>query len=459
MSIADSSLYSGPPRDMPQKIHNAYFFQLFNSGAFAILMGTPMVLYLMSFNGGSLSTTILGMLACMAPLSVLLQIPAARFVESLGYRNFLIKGWLVRCFFLLGVAISAFLPETIDVSTRTILVLFFLLGFNLSRGISLCTYMPWMTQLIPRERRGEFVSKDQMCGQLSSLVGMLFCLGYLKLRPSGYGDLFFVAALSTVLAVLFLRKIPDASVELEIKLSEPVPWKQMFAFRPFQTLVFLNVCFLTSWAGGVCLPLGFRTLFGVTDNLFLWISIFTAAGSFLSMLFVGKWVEKSGSKPILFAGCLLQVLHFAVWGLTFAQIIPFGWPVLAFQIITWGISAPMITVANVRLLMAIIPPKGRSHFFAIFSFCCGLTSGVMPLTWGLFSDLLKELHWFISGFEMNRYSLVYFFMSSLMIVAVVILGRVPEPRAMSNEAFLRGLFVETPARAFSKLFPKRTIGL
>ena len=72
-----------PP--MPKGIHNAYFFDTFNAMSWTVVLGSPMLLFLQHLRA---TATIMAVSACLAPLLTILQIPAARFVERVGYRRF-----------------------------------------------------------------------------------------------------------------------------------------------------------------------------------------------------------------------------------------------------------------------------------------------------------------------------------------------------------------------------------
>src|ERR1700693_232343 len=78
---------------MPAGIGNAYAFQVFNTVSFSIVLGTPMILY---FKHLEASATVLGIVAALPNLLNILQIPAAQFVEQVGYRAFVLRGWSVR---------------------------------------------------------------------------------------------------------------------------------------------------------------------------------------------------------------------------------------------------------------------------------------------------------------------------------------------------------------------------
>ena len=90
---------------------NAFLFQVFNTSSFYLVMGLPMMLY---FKKLGASATVLGVLACLATLLNVFQIPAARFVEKVGYRNFVLRGWTSRSVLIAGIVLVAVLPGPID---------------------------------------------------------------------------------------------------------------------------------------------------------------------------------------------------------------------------------------------------------------------------------------------------------------------------------------------------------
>ncbi|MDD5262488.1 MAG: hypothetical protein PHD76_11650, partial [Methylacidiphilales bacterium] len=82
---------------MPEGIHYAYWFQVFNSLSFSIVLGVPMLLFMKRLGA---SATILGIVNALGPLLNILQIPAARYVEQVGYRSFVLRGWSLRSVFI-----------------------------------------------------------------------------------------------------------------------------------------------------------------------------------------------------------------------------------------------------------------------------------------------------------------------------------------------------------------------
>ena len=151
---------------MPKDIHNVYIYEVFNTISWNVVLGAPMLLY---FQHLKASATILAIAACLAPVLNILQIPAAQFVERVGYRRFVLTGWTTRSFVVVGMALVAFLPDTVDRATRLVLMLGLSFIYNTMRGASVCGFLPWFTHIVHESRRGEFLAKDQLAGASASI--------------------------------------------------------------------------------------------------------------------------------------------------------------------------------------------------------------------------------------------------------------------------------------------------
>ena len=225
---------------MPAGVGNAYLFQVFNTVSFTIVLTTPMILY---FKRLGASATVLGIVLALPQLMNILQIPAARFVESMGYRAFVLRGWTLRAAFILAMAGAALLPEKFNSLTRIALMLFLLFAYNASRGISLCGFLPWITQWIPDEVRGRYVSRDQMSSALATLGTMILAAFYLRPPETNYayGLLFFASFVNAIISLWFLRRIPDVPVPPSPENHERVPYKEMLSTRRSSDCLFTTL--------------------------------------------------------------------------------------------------------------------------------------------------------------------------------------------------------------------------
>jgi MFS family permease len=452
---------TGQGRDdgLPQGIHHAFLFQVYNSASFSLVIGMPILLY---FKGLGATATVIGIVQGLPALLNILQIPAARFVEQVGYRTFVLRGWAIRSVFILLIAGVAILPIQVDVLTRAALTLFLLFCYNISRGISACGWLPWITQLVPEKVRGRYVSLDQTCGFSAIVLTSILAGIYLGKFPGNHGfAVVFLASFFAALGSLYhLKRIPDVAVpeDARIRSREPVPWKAMWNYKPFQRIVLYNVLVLTAWAGGGVVVVPFlRDSFEVTDSMFMYFTASWGLVYILSIFVLGKWVDRVGSKPLLVLSTIWQLLHFAGWGLIAARVVPFTWWSVGFQQLSWGICFALFSLANIRLLMATVPAMGRSHFFAIHSVLTSLVAGFTPFLWGLLVDGLEGWGTVTGAFQWHAFSLVYVMVIGVVAFSYLLLKGITEPEAMPAQDFFNEFFVRTPTRAFSRLFHRRLV--
>jgi MFS family permease len=442
---------AGAVEPMPEGVHYVYIFDIFNTMAWTVVLGAPMLLYLQQLNA---TATILAVAACLSPVLNILQMPAARYVERVGYRRFVLSGWTARSFFILGMAGVGFLPDAVDPAMRIGLMLLLSFGFNTLRGISACGLLPWFTHIVPESRRGEFLARDQLAGALAAIT-CLFLVGVL-LRAHhawySFGLIFSISALSAFVSVLFLRRVPDVPVEKIVRNEHPVPWSEMLFHAPFFKYLRYNFVINTALGvGGVFWVRFFRTSLHLSDSSVILIAclntIVLAAGLFLAM----PLVDRAGNKPVLTCSGLLYVCHFAGWALVAGGVIHLGKFVICLQCFTSGLGGALWNLANVRYVMGIIPPMGRPHFLALYSVVSNLTIGLVPLLWGPLIDTLQDWHAAWGFWHWNCYSLLYGVLMLTIMAGLGVLRTLEEPETMTWDVFMRELLVNTPSRAMTRV--------
>src|SRR5260221_4527871 len=196
-----------PQEPMPQGVHNVYTFEVFNTASWSVVIGAPMLLFFQHLNA---TATVLAIAACLSPVLNILQMPAALYVEQVGYRRFVLSGWTTRSIFVIGMTVVAFLPDSFDRTTRIVVMLSLSLIYNTLRGISVCGMLPWFTHIIPESRRGEFLAKDQLAGAMSAVACLFISASLLKIHAwYSFGTVFSISAVSAFVSLMYLRRIPD----------------------------------------------------------------------------------------------------------------------------------------------------------------------------------------------------------------------------------------------------------
>jgi MFS family permease len=437
---------------MPRGLHNAYIFDIFNTVSWTVVLASPMLLFFQHLHA---TATVLAIAASLSPLLVILQIPAARYVERVGYRRFVLSGWTTRSFFVIGMMVVAFLPPGFDRTTRVVLMLFLSFFYNALRGISTCGLLPWFTHIVPEERRGEFLAKDQFGIAFASIVSLLFY--GLLLRGGGqawysFGVVFATSAVAAFVSLAFLKRIPDVPVEKIITNPNPMPWLEMFFYPPFFHYLRFNVVINMALGGSnVFWVRYFRVFLHVSDS---YVLIVAAAGNVvlaITLFLVASVIDRTGNRQILALAGSFFAVHFTGWALVAAGILPFNLPVLLWQTLTSGVGWAFWNISNVRAVMNIVPAMGRPHFLALYSVVSSLTLGLVPLFWGPVLDGLEQWRVNWGPWHWNCYSFFYCTLAATVGVGLFLLRTVAEPVRMTWDVFAHALLVETPSRAVSRL--------
>ena len=439
----------------PEGLHNAFLFAAFNALSFQLVLSSPMVLYAKSLGG---SATIVGIIAGMMPLLVIFQIPAANYIPRVGFKRFVYAGWGTRVLFIFAIALVPLTHRFLDAHNRLALVLVLLFFFNLSRGISSCAWLPWITALVPSTLRGKYLSVDAAVQNLASCLTFLFAAACLGGNPGSwqFAVLFAFSAVTGAISLSFLKRIPDAEIPEEVRASRNrVPWIEMARYRPFAKLLWAVIGAAITYGGMTAFTVAFLKVHaGLAEGRILLITSVSFLGGLSSLGLLGARLDRVGSKPVL-------KFCFGAW-----VVVLLGWmglsggafPIGLFAILTlqfaMGLLAALIQMANTRLAMAIIPVMGRNHFFAIYSVVSNVTLGLAPIAWGLLIDLVGTRSPLWLGIEWNRFTVFFAGAALASIGTLLLVRRLEEPQAVSMEELLREILIQTPQRVWLRFWPR-----
>ncbi len=441
----------------PVGLGNVFSFAAFNALSFQMIIGSPMVLYAKTLNA---SATTLGLIAGMLPILVILQIPAARFVDSTGYKKFVLSGWSVRTVFVALMAVVPFTGTFFSPTARLGIVLGLLLGFNVSRGISSCGWLPWITSIIPARSRGKYLTREGSMVNLASFGA--FWLAALVLgsdpQPWRFACLFLFSAVCGAISLLFLRAIPEEK-RIETLEASPRPLlSTMLADRPFRRLLEMNVF----WAlanGGVLtfLVAWLKTEINWPEHHILMLSSVIFVGALANQLVLSRLLDRFGSRPILMTGLIIMLMLLATWtAITCGLLAPMT-SLVAVLMFVLGVGGSMVNLANLRLAMLTVPENGRSHYFAVFSVVSSVSLGVAPMLWGILIDATDGLSKMLgSRIEINSWSLLFGLLTLLFAVALAFGTRIVEPRSVRWEAVMRLLLYRSKVRYWLRPFSRST---
>ena len=439
----------------PRGLQNAFLFAAFNALSFQIVLGSPIILYAKSLGG---SATVLGIIAGMMPLLVIFQIPAANHLSRIGYRKFFLAGWSTRVVFIFGLALVPLAGAFLDAKTRLALVLALLFGFNLSRGISSCAWLPWVTALVPPALRGKYLVRDAAMTNAGSFVTVMIAAGVLsgETRAWQFSVLFLFSAVAGLISLSFMKRIPDVPIQEPLRASKtPVPWMEMLRWPSFNKLLWMIVCWSVAYGGLTAFTVAFlKVEIGMSEANILMVTSVAFLGGLSSLIILGPRLDRLGSKPVLTFALGVWMLVIAGWIALSGHAARAGLPLLIGLEFLMGLTAALINMASNRFAMAVIPVMGRNHFFALYSVLANVTLGLAPIGWGLLIDAVGQHQFNWLGLSWNRYTVFFGAVFLAFAVTLVFARRLEEPEAAGMEVLLREILIQSPQRFWLRFWPR-----
>jgi len=439
----------------PHGLHNAYLFSTFNAFSYQVVLNSPMVLYAKTLGA---SATVLGIIAGMMPLLVIFQIPAANHIARIGFRRFVYAGWGTRVMFIFGMALVPLAGGFLDAKTLLALMLMLLFCFNLSRGISSCAWLPWITALVPAPLRGKYLARDAGVQNLASFLTFLIAAACLagSTRSWQFSILFAFSATMGAVSLSFLKRIPDVEIPPEIRGSKaPVPWVAMMNYPPFRKLLVTLVAYSIAYGGMTAFTVAFlKTQTGMSECEILLVTSVAFLGGLCSLWFLGSHMDRLGSKPVLAFCFSAWVAVLGGWMSLSGGVLPAKLSVVLILQFLMGLLAALAQMSTTRLAMAVIPVMGRSHFFALYSVIGNVTLGLAPIGWGLLIDAVGARSTAWLGLVWNRYTVFFAATSLAFLCTLACARRLDEPEAAGLEELLREILIHSPQRFWLRFWPR-----
>lgn len=438
-------------------VGNVYSFAAVNTLSFQMVIGSPMILYAKSLNA---SATVLGVIAGMLPLMVILQIPAARFVDEVGYKKFVLSGWSIRTVFVGLMVIVPFTAGFLPEESRLVLILVLLFLFNVSRGISSCGWLPWIASLFPAKMRGKFLTREATMVNLASFFAFWLAAFVLGAEPAPwqFASLFFFSTVCAIISLAFLRRIPEEE-KVEADTRPPRPsLSEMLSARPFRKLLVMNVVWALANGGVLTFLVAWLKSEGSwTERSILMLTSVTFIGALTNQIIFSRYLDRFGSRPLLLSGMVIWTILLGSWTIIAGGMISSEPLFIISLMFVLGLGGSMVNLSNVRLAMLAVPDVGRSHYFAIFSVVSSVSLGLAPVLWGILIDGVSGLSVQTKfRFEWNEWTVLFSLLSLLFVVSFFLCLRLEEPRSVRWEALTRFLLRRSRARYWMRAWTRMT---
>lgn len=332
----------------------------------------------------------IGLLAALQPLTQTLQIPTIYLVERLGWRKLVVvvalAGSRVFCFVL--AAIPWVVPEAqrIPVFLGALLAYY---GFGTVSGVA---WNPWLRDLIPEERLGQY-----MAGRLALTTGVgallgLAAAGGVDLYRRHFDDLlgvfslyFAIAGVSGLVGVHIISRVPEPRVQHNPELHI---WR--IIAEPLRDVNFRQLLrFLASWNFAVNFAAPFFTVYmlqrlGLSMTVILSLTVLSQAINVVFFRIWGRLADRFSYKSTLVEAGPLFIVTFVLWPLSqFGQWPGFTLGALIFIYVLTGMSTAGVQLCTGNLALKLAPKGKATAYLAINALTSGVAATFAPILGGL----------------------------------------------------------------------------
>ncbi len=385
------------------------------------------------------SEALIGVLAGLPRLSQLMQPLGAYFVERWQMRK-KISVWVfgpARLVWLF-VVILPLLGYAGGRSHLALAVLFAVaLGSGLMTGFASCSWMAWMAELIPADRRGAFFGRRTMlAGVLAAFTGYL-AGKFVDYWEAGHGEddpigllLVFAVALIFGLASWYtLVRCPEPPIEKRPQ-SQPILFglmlREAWADGNFRRFVYaIAMLSFGVWTMGPFYSVYMIETLELPYSTMNLLGACSAGGSLLMVQLLGRLSDHFGNRPVLLT-CLLGVaLVPTLWLFSAGGA---WWPLIIAHFVGGAVWAGVF-LAQMNLVFKITPEKLKSVYIGIFYALTSAPSLISPVLGGLFLQHTGSLTLGAGPWTFTNYHVLMVVSTVIRFAAIPIFHGVKEPEA------------------------------
>lgn len=429
-------------------------FAMLNACNFQIALGAPLIL--MARKWGATSFYI-GAITALVPLLTTLQIYMAPRVEYLGFRRVMMAGWLGRNIILIFVTALTFCTGWLPGSLLLKLLFISMFAFNALRGLATTSWLPWLSSLVPEQWRGRYISIEQIAINLTSAV-VLFASGWvLGTDPTQtrFSLLFLFSLTAGWTSLLFLRRI-EAPAPLPGKPTiEPIyVWaRQVWSHQPFRRLIRMNLVMALAIAPWNTFTILFlRDRAGIPEGYILNITGVLALGIVLASWFWGILADRFGSRPIMSLATRLIFILMVCWMLMSMGVFPYSIGLVYAFFVVFGVGLIGFAIGNTRYCFNNAPKDIPVKALTIFSVSTSLCNAFGPILWGYLLTKMALFEKTVWVYDINNYTVFYFVSAVLLVVAKIMIRKLPDHQAPATHLVLYHMITDYPLRTINAIY-------
>jgi len=407
-----------------------FFFSIYGS-----------VLFLFARKLGA-SETIIGLLAALIPMSVLIQVPLARDVETRGKKRLLIPAWALTAAISVPLVLIPFLPAARSLRLGVLVAVVALTA--LMRQPALVAWMPLLSDIIPTDIRGRFFGRMRTAWQSSALI-LTLSIAMLFGKEAAWWQfqvVFSIGILSVLVRLPIMRRIPELAPRPEARnrgrfsfVGEALRDRSFACFA-----VLVGLVSLMAMAMSPHVVVYMRDVLAYRDDF---IIVSTQAlpllGAITTLVLWGHLADRIGTRAILIFTSVGTALTTLVW----LFIVPgsvAGQVVLAVSLFARGLMQAGFGIAAVRFVYGALPRNNKTGYLATHTVAMSLGLGLGPLLAGLVLNHTSGFGVSLLGLSLDNYKVLFAATALGMVLPLALLAWVRTPGEAPTREFLNFLF-------------------
>ncbi|MFH1743312.1 MAG: MFS transporter [bacterium] len=339
------------------------------------------------------SNKVVGLIAAIAPLSQILQIPSIFLVDKTQHRKSLtvISAFISRLFWLGAAALPFIAPAPYRLP---LFVVSLSLYFSVS-SITNCSFNSWMRDVIPDDVIGRFLAKRMGLATATALgIGLIAAFGidFYKARyPNeiyAYSIIFLIGLFFGLIGVGCLARIPEPKMAA-------VPHRNMVSVlvEPFRDTNYRSLLFfLGAWNFAVNLSAPFFTVYmlrrlELTMTIVLALSILSQVMTLLFIRLWGRLADRFSNKSVLTVSGPIFMISVFLWPFTMMpETHALTLPLLVLIHALAGISTAGVMLCSRGIALKTAPRGRATAYLATNALISGSAAILAPLLAGLAAD-------------------------------------------------------------------------
>lgn len=333
---------------------------------------------------------VIGLLASLAPMSQMMQIPAILLIERVGLRKLLTVFFaMLSRIALVGAAFVPFMSGgSKEIIFFILMVVFFVCG-----SIAGCSWSSWIKDIVPGESMGVYFARRL---SLATMLGVLMTIaagfGIDSLTVAmgdasrAYGVIFLVAAITGIIGAKTLTHVPeprmpsrDAEAKWLASLLEPLKdpnFRRLLAFS-------------ASWSFTVIMSGAFMAVYmleriGLPMSTVILLAVLSQVTNVYFFKVWGAISDRYSNKSVLRVSLPLFILVILLYPFTTMPERYFlSLPLLVLIHILGGISTAGFNLCAGNIALKLAPHGKATSYLGANAFCSGLAATIAPVLGGL----------------------------------------------------------------------------